>query len=177
MVTVWFESHGTTPDNEARRSSGWGDVDLSELGRRQAAELVERCRDRGLTAIFCSDLQRSVKSAIPLANALRLPIYIDSRLRECDYGDMEGAPSSVVETERPNRISKPFPNGESYKQCLERMESFFDWLRGTFDGQTVLIIGHRATQYGVASFTEGKSLEASIAEVWKWQPGWQYQLQ
>lgn len=177
MVTIWFESHGTTPDNETKVASGWKDVDLSELGKKQAQELVERCRDRNLAAIFCSDLQRAVKTAVPTANALHIPVYIDERLRECDYGDMEGEPNDLITAERPKRIAQPFSHGESYEQCLERMRPLFERLRTDFDGQTVLIIGHRATFFGVEYFAAGKALEVSTKEHWQWQPGWQYQLQ
>lgn len=177
MVTIWFESHATTTDNEAKRASGWIDVDLSPLGKQQAADLAARCTVRGITAICCSDLQRTVKTAMPLANSLHVPIYVDERLRECDYGDMEGEPNSLIEAQRPSRITKPFPNGESYEQCMARMRPFYTWLKQKFDGQTVLIIGHRATFYGVECFAANKSLQTCIAEKWKWQPGWQYSLQ
>lgn len=177
MVTIWFESHGTTFDNEAKISSGWQDVDLSELGAKQAGEMLERNRGRNLAAIFCSDMQRSLKTAIPTANALHIPVYIDERLRECDYGDMEGETTARIDKERPQRIMVPFPNGESLDGCLKRMEPFYAWLRQNFDGQTVLIIGHKATHYGVEYFTTGRPLQAMVATPWKWQPGWQYQLQ
>ena len=176
MVTIWFESHATTTDNETKRASGWNDVDLSPAGRTQAVELTDRCKDRGISAIFCSDLQRAVKTAMPLANNCHIPMYVDERLRECNYGDMEGEPNSLIEAERPKRTSLPFPNGESYDQCMERMQPFFAWLKETFDGQTVLIIGHRATLYGAEHFAAGKSVQTCIAEGWKWQPGWKYQL-
>lgn len=180
MIEIWFESHGTTVDNEAKLSSGWNDVDLSELGRVQAKELVERARERGIDIIFCSDSQRSVKSAVPTAEALHIPIYVDARLRECDYGDMTRNPSSEIEKERAGRIDTPFPNGESYRQCMERMGGFCKDLKRDFDGKTILIIGHRATQYGFEVYGAGKTIEECIAEKnehWRWQPGWQYQLQ
>lgn len=176
MITIWFESHATTTDNEAKRASGWNDVDLSPQGKQQAIDLIERCRDRGITAIFCSDLQRSVKTGMPLANELHIPIYVDERLRECDYGDMEGDPNSLIEEQRPNRIAQPFPNGESYEQCMARMKPFYDWLQAEFEGQTVLVIGHRATYYGAAYFAQNKPLADCIAEKWQWQPGWHFQL-
>jgi broad specificity phosphatase PhoE len=159
MIDVWFESHGTTLDNEAKKASGWNDVDLSELGMKQAKELLDRARERNITAIFCSDLQRSVKTAIPTAEALQIPIYVDRRLRECDYGDMTGQQSSIIEAERPKRIDTPFPNGQSLRQCVLAMEAFCTELRQSFDNKTILIIGHRATQYGLEVFGAGKTLE------------------
>lgn len=56
MVTIIFESYGTTYDNEAEISSGWFDVELSDLGKKQAKELGERYKNEDCDAIFCSDL-------------------------------------------------------------------------------------------------------------------------
>lgn len=63
MVTIVFESHATTFDNENHLSSGQNDVELSPLGIKQAKELGERRRNEHFNAIFCSDLQRSYKTA------------------------------------------------------------------------------------------------------------------
>ncbi len=177
MVNIWFEPHSTTFDNEAKRASGWNDVDLSEKGLQQAKELVERSRERKISAIFCSDLQRAVKSAIPTAQELNIPIYVDKKLRECDYGDFTLKPSSLIEEERVKRVKEPFPNGESYEQCLDRIADFFEWLKSSFDNQTVMVIGHRATHYGLEHLATERSMEECVAEKFVWQPGWEYQLQ
>jgi broad specificity phosphatase PhoE len=177
MIEIWFEPHATSLDNEAKQASGWNDVDLSEQGLQQADEMIARNRERRLDAIISSDLQRAIKTARPTADALHIPLYIDRRLRECNYGDMTGKPAAQIEAERIRHISEPFPNGESYEQCMQRMAGFFSWFRKIFEGKTVEIIGHRATHYGVEYIGLGKPLEACIAEHWQWQPGWRYQLQ
>jgi alpha-ribazole phosphatase/probable phosphoglycerate mutase len=174
-MKIWFEPHGTTPDNEAKKASGWNDVDLSETGLRNAQELIERSKSRSIEAIFCSDLQRAVKTAIPTSNELHIPVYPDQRLRECDYGDFTGKPGELIESERPKRISEPFPNGESYQQAIERIAESLKWIK-TFDYQTVMIIGHRATHYGLDYVIEGKSLEDCVSQHFVWQPGWEYEL-
>ena len=61
-VSVAFETHSTTVDNERGRATGWLPGELSDQGRRQAAELGGR-RARpgdGIEAVFCSDLARAV---------------------------------------------------------------------------------------------------------------------
>lgn len=63
MITIIFESHGTTFDNETHLSSSWFDVELSPLGEKQAKELGGRYKNEEFDAIFCSDLQRSYKTA------------------------------------------------------------------------------------------------------------------
>lgn len=176
MITIWFEPHATSLDNEAKRASGWNDVDLSEDGLKQAVAMVNRNRERGIKAIFTSDLQRAVKTAIPTADKLQLPIYPDYRLRECDYGDLTQHSKEEVDSEKPQRISTSFPNGESYEECMQRMHAFLDYLKTNFDGKTVLIIGHRATHYGLDNYILKMPLDQCVTQHWTWQPGWKYEL-
>lgn len=175
MVEIIFEAHGTTFDNEAHLSSGHNDVALSPLGIEQSKEMGERYRDNHFDAIFCSDLQRAFKSA-EIGFSDKWPIIKDARLRECDYGDLTQHPSEEVDREKPQRISVPFPNGESYMQTTARMKSFLDDLSKDYAGKRIMIIGHRATQYGLDHLINGVSLEQLVSTHFKWQPGWRYEL-
>lgn len=175
MVTIIFEAHATSLDNEAHLASGHNDVALSSLGVSQAKELGERYKDKKFDAIFCSDLQRSYETA-EIAFGNKYPIIKDKRLRECDYGDFTQHPSSEVEPLKVKHISTPFPNGESYEQTSKRMKSFLDDLKKNYDSKKVMIIGHRATQYGLEHWIKGLSLEEIISASWSWQPGWVYTL-
>ncbi len=175
MITIVFESHATTRDNEDRLASGHYDVELSSLGETQARQMGERYIAARLDAVFCSDLQRSYRTA-EIAFA-RMPHLIrrDSRLRECDYGDWTRQPMEHIERERLNRLNEPFPNGESYRDCVRRMGAFLhDVRRDNTGGHTILIVGHRATQYGLEHILGGVPLEDVLAQSWAWQPGWTY---
>lgn len=174
-VEIIFESHGTTYDNEAHLSSGHFDVELSPLGIQQSKEMGERYKNDHFDAILCSDLQRSYKSG-EIAFGKKFPIIKDARLRECDYGELTQHPSAEVDGEKVKRISIPFPGGESYEQTAERMKSFLQDTLKNYDGKRVMIIGHRATQYGLEHWINGLPLEEVIPAPWKWQPGWTYTL-
>ncbi|MFH1970961.1 MAG: histidine phosphatase family protein [Patescibacteria group bacterium] len=176
MVEIIFESHGTTFDNETHLSSGRNDVALSPLGKQQAKELGERYKNEVFDYIFCSDLQRSYKTAEIAFSDRGFPVIKDERLCECDYGDLTQHPSNEVDIEKPKRINIPFTNGESYQQCSDRMKSFLQDLLKDYDNKKVMIIGHRATQYGLEHLIKGLPLEEVIPAPWKWQPGWTYQL-
>ncbi len=52
MVTIIFEAHSTTVDNEAHVSSGHFDVELSALGLEQSKELGRRHADESFAAVF-----------------------------------------------------------------------------------------------------------------------------
>lgn len=175
MITIIFEAHSTTTDNETHLASGHNDVQLSELGIRQSHELGERYAQDHFDAIFCSDLERSYKTA-ELAFGSKFAIIKDPRLRECDYGDLTQKPKELVDKEKPTRISMPFPNGESYEDTASRMKSFLDDLFANYDGRRVMVIGHRATQYGLEHWIKGLPLAEVVVAPWKWQPGWTYEL-
>ena len=173
MIEIIFEAHGTTFDNEAHLASGHNDVALSPLGIQQSKEMGERYKNDHFDAIFCSDLQRAYNSAeIGFGN--KWPIVKDARLRECNYGDFTQKPSEIVDKEKPQRISTPFPNGESYTQTTVRMKSFLEDLFKNYDGMRVMIIGHRATQFGLENLINGVTLEQLTSTHFKWQPGWKY---
>lgn len=173
MTTIIFEAHGTTFDNEAHLSSGHNDVELSPLGIQQSKEMGERYTDDHFDAIFCSDLKRSYNSAeIGFGN--KWPIIKDARLRECNYGDYTQHPSEEVDVQKRLRITESFPNGESYQQTTTRMRSFLEDLLKDYKDKRIMIIGHRATQYGLDNLINGVSLEELTSSKFKWQPGWTY---
>lgn len=180
-VRITFEAHATTFDNEAKKASGWYDVQLSPQGRKEAAELGERYRNKRLDAVFCSDLGRSFQTAAiafggdPLSADPRI-VYMDWRLRECDYGKFTHKPSSLIEEERPKRVKEPFPNGESYEDAARRIKSFLNDLKQGWDDNEVLIIGHRATHYALDHWIGDMPLEEAVAQKFVWQPGWKYEL-
>lgn len=176
MVTIIFESHSTTTDNEKHLSSGHNDVGLSELGIQQAKELGERYKEGTFDAVYSSDLQRAYKTAEIAFTNKNIPIIKDKRLRECDYGDLTQHPSSEVDPEKPRRINVRFPHGESYEDTTNRMKDFLIDLLKNYDGKRIMVIGHRATQYGLEHWIKKVSLEEAITAPWQWQSGWVYKL-
>ncbi len=175
-VKIIFESHSTTFDNENSRASGWYDADLSPLGLSQSTELSARRRNQNFDAVFCADQQRAYKAAVLAFANTSVPIFVDSRLRECNYGDLNGSEKSVVDGQRLERLNTPYPNGESYMQTRDRMFSFLEDLKRDFDGKKILIIGARATQFGIQNYIEKTPYEELVVAKFEWQPGWEYDL-
>ena len=107
-VKITYFVHGTTTDNETGISSGWSDAELSEKGVRESKELRKQVKGKKFDVVFCSDLKRSADSANLTFGGIVEIIY-DKRLRECNYGDFNGKPSSVVEPMQEDNITKRFP--------------------------------------------------------------------
>ncbi|MDD4784556.1 MAG: histidine phosphatase family protein [Candidatus Pacebacteria bacterium] len=140
---------------------------MSELGIKQSQELGERYKNIKLDAIFCSDLKRSYKTADIAFKFRDILIIQYQRLRECNYGDFTQKSSDIVNNMKLNCINAPFPNGESYTETTNRMQLFLKELLQNYDEKTIMIIGHRATQYALENLINNISLEKIISSPWK----------
>lgn len=161
-VEITFIGHARSLDNERGVASGHVDVDLAEVGVQTAQALAAEYETTPLDAVFTSDLKRAVRTAELVFDQRGIPIIRDSRLREADYGTLGGLPSNQVI--HADHISEPFPDGESYQQVMARMRSFLVDLLARYDGQQVVIIGHRATRYGLEHWVNSLSIADAIAQ-------------
>jgi 2,3-bisphosphoglycerate-dependent phosphoglycerate mutase len=175
-ITVVFETHSLSEDNELGIASGWSHSRLSKQGRRLAQELGERHRDVGIAAVFSSDLRRAVETAEIAFAASGVPILLDWRLRECDYGERNGDPAEAHGRDRAAHLDEPFPGGESWRQAVGRVGGFLEDLTPRWDGTRVVVIGHVATRWALDHYLGGIPLEDLVNEVFEWKPGWEYQL-
>lgn len=180
-ITITYFVHGTTPDNEQHISSGWKDVELSPLGIQQSKELTEKTKDKTFDVVFCSDLKRAHDSAKLSWDGV-YEIIPDARLRECNYGELNGASSDIVEPIQEDEcITKPFPGGESYEDVKARVDEFLTFLKENYDGKHVAIVAHKAPQLSLDVLLRGKDWKQALAEDWRktksWQPGWEYVLE
>ena len=179
-VKITYFVHGTTIDNEANISSGWKDVELSELGVQQSIDLKRQINVDDFDVVFCSDLKRAVDSAKITFDDL-VTIKIDPRLRECNYGDFNGQSSEIVEPMQIKSIYQRMPNGESYEDVKARMAEFIQYLKQNYNGKHVAIVAHKAPQLALDVLLKGKSWQEAFAEDWRltksWQPGWHYNIE
>jgi broad specificity phosphatase PhoE len=173
-VRIVYETHATTTDNEAGVATGWLPGELSGTGHRQALELGARRRDDGIDVAFVSDLGRATETAkIALADTL-IAVVQDARLRECNYGSLNGTPAPREHAERLRHVTDPFPDGESYQDVVTRMSDFLRDLSRDWDGRRVLLISHSAPRLALDCLLEGASLVELVAAPFEWQPGWEY---
>lgn len=117
-VEIVYETHAITTGNEAGISTGWLPGRLSAQGHREALELGQRRRNEDIAAVFTCDLHRSVETTRLAFPDGHPPIHQDVRLRECDYGVLNGRPSHLVDAQRAHCIDTPFPDGQSYRRAF-----------------------------------------------------------
>jgi 2,3-bisphosphoglycerate-dependent phosphoglycerate mutase len=174
-VEIVYETHAWTEDNQRGTATGWLPGRLHPRGRELAAELGRRRRDDGISAVFASDLARSVETVEVALGGTDLPVLLDWRLRECDYGRLNGAPITELGDKR-RYLDEPYPGGESWRQAVERVAGFLADLPGRWADQRVLVIGHVATRFGLDHKINGVPVEQLVVADFAWREGWEYRL-
>ena len=125
---IWLVRHGETDWNAAGRFQGWTDVPLNANGRAQAKQLRSVLADRRFAGVWSSDLARAVETA---RIAVGEPT-VDHRLRELDFGELEGTVWDDLDDDI--RVGlKTFdsfrsPGGESAAAFVARVFAFLDEL-------------------------------------------------
>jgi 2,3-bisphosphoglycerate-dependent phosphoglycerate mutase len=175
-IQISFETHSTSEDNEHGRATGWLPGRLSATGRQQARELGLRRRDDRIDAVFSSDLGRAVETARIAFADDTIPMLLDWRLRECDYGQRNGMPAAEMHAGRRDHLDVPYPGGESWRQAIGRVGGFIEDLPSRWNGRRVLVIGHIATKWGLEHTVNGIAVETLAEAEFVWQEGWEYWL-
>jgi 2,3-bisphosphoglycerate-dependent phosphoglycerate mutase len=176
VIEVVFETHQLSEDNERGAASGWAHSCLAGEGRRLARQMGARRRDDRIAAVFSSDLRRAAETAEVAFGGSEVPLLLDWRLRECDYGDRNGGPAHEHVRDRADFLDSPYPGGESWRQAVERVGRFLQDLPLRWQDQRVLVIGHVATRWALDHYLAGIPLETLIASDFAWQEGWEYTL-
>ncbi|MBI3306699.1 MAG: 2,3-bisphosphoglycerate-dependent phosphoglycerate mutase [Candidatus Omnitrophica bacterium] len=85
--------HGESRWNLENRFTGWIDVELSEKGKKEAAEAGKKIKDLKIDKAYTSVLKRAIKTLdIVFQNAGKsgIPIARDKALNERHYGALQG---------------------------------------------------------------------------------------
>jgi broad specificity phosphatase PhoE len=171
---IVFETHALTEDNAAGVATGWLPGRLSVEGRRLAGELGRRRRDDGLAAVFSSDLARARETVEIAFGGSQIPVLFDWRLRECNYGSLNGAPAAGVLGTRAAHLDEPYPGGESWRDAVARVGWFLSDLPRRWEGRRVLVVGHVATLWGLEHWLGGTPLFELATREFVWREGWEF---
>jgi probable phosphoglycerate mutase len=142
MTTAcYIARHGETEWNLAGRLQGHRDSPLTAKGQQQAVALAAALSNRQITRVYSSDLGRAVQTARAVAENLGVELIQDERLRERNFGDLEGKPWSELDRFRLNP-DDVVPGGESFRQVYERSVACLEELAGQHSNFAFAVICH-----------------------------------
>jgi broad specificity phosphatase PhoE len=187
-TVLWLVRHGESMGNLAdaeAHASGAGrleldvrdpDVDLSDTGRAQARALGRHLaglrEDERPTVVLSSPFTRARRTAELAVEELGLPVRLDERLRERDFGAFDGMTGAGIREQYPEEarrrqlLGKFYyrpPGGESWADVALRIRTVLATEAPVLDGERALLVAHQAvimvTRYVLEGLDEQQLME------------------
>jgi phosphoserine phosphatase len=120
--------HGETAWNVGEIFRGRADIELNEMGRRQASLVAAHLSELSVDAVFSSPLKRAMDTAEAIAAPHASGVTVAHGLNDLAFGEWEGKSVDLVRRSYPEQFemweSHPervtLPGGESLKDVRER---------------------------------------------------------
>jgi len=172
MSHLLLARHGQSVSNAIRRFQGSQDVELSDLGARQAEALGRVVRSRPVAAIYTSPLARARRTAEIAAAGTNVSVTSVEDLRELCLGEWEGRTveeiRSLPDDPYARWVRDPVsclpPGGEPLPDVQNRVvRAMGEIARAHSNGQQVLVVCHG----GVISAYLAHCLGLPLSSIWR----------
>jgi phosphoserine phosphatase len=166
-VQIVLVRHGATDWNLEHRCQGSSDRDLSNVGLRQAQEIAERLRQETIHAVYSSDLKRARRTAEVISGHHKLPVMIETSIRELDHGHLEGLTFNEIKQNygdflarwRSEPAALQVPGGERLADVAERAWSGLTQIvRRHQASDTIVVVSHNFPIVGIVCRITGTHL-------------------
>lgn len=154
---LYFTRHGQTVWNVENKICGATDIELTELGHRQAEELGEIIKNGSyhIDEILYSPLVRASETARHISEITGIPMRAEERLREQCFGKFEGtARNGAIFAEAKTHFLDHYDGGETMVHLCQRVYNLLDELRdeSLTNGKTYLLVAHNGISRIVQSY-------------------------
>lgn len=149
-LRLYLIRHGEVEGAASGKLLGRTDTPLSERGIEQAAKLAEILSRAQLSAVYCSDLQRSRVTAEVIAKSNNVKAQESPAWREIDMGEWDGRTIAALHDDEPELLARLFddpasfeyPVGESFACFTARVLRAVDQLLITHKSGDVVLVAH-----------------------------------
>lgn len=142
LARIYLARHGRTALNAEGRLRGLRDPPLDEVGIVEVSRLADALAARHPTAVVSSPLRRAVATAQAIGDAAYVPVAIDVRLTDRDYGPMAGL--RLEDVERQYGSVDSAPGVESRAALADRVRRAFIELVAELGSGPVVLVSHDA---------------------------------
>lgn len=150
MTTLYLVRHAETEWHHDNRYAGHTDIQLTEFGHQQVAELIPWIKAVNPNVIASSDLSRAKDTARPLAKSLGKDLLIEPRFREVNFGAIESLTPDEMLVQYPelraafllNPADTKMPGGESGREAVTRALPGLSELLTRKDHEIVVVVCH-----------------------------------
>ncbi len=132
MGSVYFTRHGQTVWNVENKICGATDIELTELGHQQAEELGRKlaAENPGIDEILYSPLVRASETARHISEMTGIPMRMEPRLKEQNFGKFESTPRNGEEfMEAKSHFLDHYDGGETMMHLCQRVYNLLDEIK------------------------------------------------
>ncbi len=145
---IYLVRHGESSANINKRFCGITDVELSDLGRKQAEETGLYFKDLNISKIYASPLKRAYETARIISLKTDVKVITTDCLMEVNFGIFENMTWDEIAANYKDETdcwialghNYKFPKGESYADIINRIAAFIE----NIEENTVIV-----THFGV----------------------------
>jgi probable phosphoglycerate mutase len=151
MTRIILVRHGQTEWNRIERFRGRADVPLNQVGLTQADLTGQRLAEEWQpAAIYAGPLSRTIRTAEAIGVCCNLPVQVEPRLVDIDYGEWQGLTPDEVRGRWPEFLAAwydtphlaPIPGGETLENLRLRAMSAVNELAVRHHDQAVILVSH-----------------------------------
>jgi broad specificity phosphatase PhoE len=159
--------HGATDWNLQGRCQGATDLDLNEVGVRQAEQIAASLTNETIHGIYSSNLKRAQQTAQFISLHRQLPVLIETDVRELDHGELEGLTFAEIKENYSQFIQKwrtepaeiQVPGGERLVDVARRAWNGLNRIVQLHTAQeTLVVVSHNFPILGIICRITGTHL-------------------
>lgn len=158
-MKIYIMRHGETTLNSKGVMQGWLDEPLNENGRLLAALTGKALKGIRFDCCYSSPLIRATETAniILRESGNNTSIIVDERIKEINFGDMEGKKITEMGEEGYGFYVDPlhfggFPKGETVNNLCLRTQNFLKEIIAKDDGKTYLVSTHGCSMRAMINY-------------------------
>ncbi len=159
----YFVRHGQTVWNVENKICGATDIELTPLGHEQAIETGKKILEMGIEAdiILTSPLVRAKETARHISEVTGIPMKVEQRLIEQNFGRYESTPRDGAEFHEAKKdMASRFGTGESMLQMAQRIYNLLDDIKAG-DKKCILVAHNGIVRIVESYFREMNNEEFS----------------
>ena len=153
MGHLYFVRHGQTVWNVENKICGATDIELTELGHKQAIETGYSIKEQGLLVdeILYSPLVRARDTAMHISEIIGVPAKEEVRLKEQNFGKYESTPRNGQEFKASkSHFADNYEGGESMMKLAQRIYNLLDEIKES--DKTYMLVAHNGIARSVHSY-------------------------
>ncbi|MBE5945007.1 MAG: histidine phosphatase family protein [Lachnospiraceae bacterium] len=169
-MEIYIVRHGQTMWNKEKRLQGSVDIELNDNGKELAIITGQNLMDTTIDIIYSSPLKRAHETARLIRNGRDINIITDDRLRELNFGSMEGVCYEQLYQEKTHgfkyfftepHLYYPPKDGETLNHLCDRASEFMSQVIEPLEAtcERVMIVAHGAMNKALMTHVKKHSLE------------------